>query len=201
MTTEVFFAIGFACVQIPVAILGATMPETRSKTPPIIAGASAVLILVFLTLFYGEIISGSQLIYGSIFATDSIGVAVWFILKGRHKTMAVQIQSTEAHFSKTDAWELYRKFNESIRQIRTLAKVTDTVGREFFRNEQYLKIKDGMAKDREKCTDNKLNEMLVALEEHELHCAEFGFSPIENPYAANYEFIHQKIRDHINKMR
>jgi hypothetical protein len=106
----------------------------------------------------------------------------------------------KVRFSQSDAWELYEKFNESIRELRKEAKNIhkDNPGLTFFEDQRYLKIMDDISKAREKCTDKTLNDLLNKLLEYELHCAEFGFSPIESPYSAGLENYHQRIRD-INK--
>jgi hypothetical protein len=66
MTTETIVVIVLAFVQIPIGILGATMPETRSRIPPIIASISTCLMLISLWIYFRDSISAEQVLFSSI---------------------------------------------------------------------------------------------------------------------------------------
>lgn len=132
-----------------------------------------------------------------------IGGAMWLRGKATQDFVNNRLgNNKKIHFTQNDAWTLYEQFNESIRQIRKVAKERlseGKLGHSFFEDERYLAIMDKITKDREHCTYPELNKLLNTLLRYALHCAEFGFSPMESRYAEMLENYHQRIRDYINK--
>lgn len=97
MPKEIVIAIILAIIQIPIGIIGGTMPQERSKVPPISSAVSIVLILVLLVLYWQERISQNWVFYGAILLTATVvGILIFYVLRAK-QSKNVRIKSKYNH--------------------------------------------------------------------------------------------------------
>lgn len=92
MQPEIILTLILAIVQVPIGLLGTTMPKAHSRVPPTSSAIAALAIILAALLFWGKQISGSEAMYFSFGATAvSVVVAVVYIFRGKHEAAPTSI--------------------------------------------------------------------------------------------------------------
>jgi hypothetical protein len=124
---EILITLILAIAQIPIGILGGTMPQQRSKVPPISSAVSVLLILGLLVLYWQERISQNSVLYAAIILTGVVVVVLIInVLRQREsrKQLDMEIQSLNAQLGATAIKENVADALEKLRQGGKLENVS-----------------------------------------------------------------------------
>ncbi len=122
MPKEVIITIILAIAQIPIAIVGGTMPQARSRVPPISSAVAAIVILILIMLYWADKVSQTHVLYGAIALTViTLVIAIVFIVK---KRQAVNENSITKEIPYAKEWERYNKLRDLFLSLETVAGET-----------------------------------------------------------------------------
>ncbi len=135
------------------------------------------------------------------------GIGAVFLVYALYKLFRRrQLSSRRAIFAWEDAQDIYQNVSQNIRELREMAEIVNEENKDkpdpsalLFRDKRITKILAKIEKEREKCRDRELDEMLSAVIRLERKQIEWRVNPYGRSPAIVLDKGHQGIRNYINK--